>query len=183
MKPISRVNNDDDKFSEAATIDTSATVEDQVNQIDAMMQKHSIYDANYDSDYDDFKDNCVAIISDSDSFREMEPVNMHIQFRSNETKALVASGRVCTITNKNLANAAVLNSKEIYSVQTLEFRDLKTFSNKLIKIIGVINTTLKCIDWVTTYVNVTVDEVCHRPTIGRDLFPQNGLSLTQSKKV
>ena len=26
------------------------------------MQKHSIYVANYDSDYDDFDDNCVAVI-------------------------------------------------------------------------------------------------------------------------
>ena len=57
-----------------------ATVEEQVNQIEAMMQKHTIYDANHDSDCVDFEDNCVAIISDSDSIREVEPVNMHTQF-------------------------------------------------------------------------------------------------------
>ena len=32
--------------------------------------------------------------------------------------------------------------------------------------------------WVATGVNVTVVEDGHRPTIGRDLFPQLGLPLT-----
>ena len=46
----------------------------------------TIYDANYESDYDEF-DNYVAVISDSDNISEMEPVKMHIQFGSTETKA------------------------------------------------------------------------------------------------
>ena len=47
---------------------------------------HTKYDANYESDYDEF-DNYVAVISDSDNIREVEPVKMHIQFGSTETKA------------------------------------------------------------------------------------------------
>ena len=78
MKPKPRVNNVDDKYSQAATIGTSATVGEQVDQIEAMMQKYSIYDANYESVYDDFDDNCVALISDSDNIREVEPLKMHI---------------------------------------------------------------------------------------------------------
>ena len=78
IKPKPRVNDVDDTYSEAATISTSATVGEQVNQIEAMMHKHRICDANYDHDYDDFDDNCVAIISDSDNVREVEPVNIHI---------------------------------------------------------------------------------------------------------
>ena len=85
-KPKPRVNNLDDTSSEAATIGTSATKGEQVNQIDAMMQKHSIYDAIYDFDYDEFDDNCVAIISDSDNFREVESVNMPIHFVNTEIK-------------------------------------------------------------------------------------------------
>ena len=38
-----------DSTSEAATIGTSATAGEQVKQIETMFQKHSIYDANYDS--------------------------------------------------------------------------------------------------------------------------------------
>ena len=42
---------------------TSATAAKQVNNIDRLLQKQGIYDANYDSDYDDYDDNCVATIS------------------------------------------------------------------------------------------------------------------------
>ena len=59
--------------------------------------------------------------------------------------------------------------------------DLKFFSNDLIKIIGVIKTTMKCYDWVVADVNVTVVKDGHRPIIGRDLFPKLGFSLTQKK--
>ena len=61
--------------------------------------------------------------------------------------------------------------------------DLKTFSNDLIKIIGVIKTSIKCNDWLATSVDVTVVEDGHRPIIGRDLFPKLGFSLTQLKPV
>ena len=47
--PKPRVNNVDDAISEAATVGTSATAGEQVNQIEKMFKKHSIYDANYDS--------------------------------------------------------------------------------------------------------------------------------------
>ena len=61
--------------------------------------------------------------------------------------------------------------------------NLKTFSNDLIKIIGVIKTSIKCNDWVATGVDLTVVDDGHRPIIGRDLFPKLGFSLTQSKQV
>ena len=78
MKTKPRVNNVDDTISEAATVGASATAGEQVNQIEKMFQKHSSFDANYDSDYDEFDDYCVAIIYDSDNIREMEPVNVKI---------------------------------------------------------------------------------------------------------
>ena len=46
-----------------------------------------------------------------------------------------------------------------------------------------IKTSIKCNDWVATGVNVKVVEDGHRPIIRRDLFPQLGLSLTQTKQV
>ena len=63
--------------------------------------------------------------------------------------------------NKSLANTVVLNSKESYWVQSADFHDLKTFSNELIKTIGVINTTVKCNDWAPANVNVRVVEDSH----------------------
>ena len=77
-KPRPKVNNVDDSISEAATVGTSATVGEQVNHIDRLLQKQGIYDANYDSDYDDYDDNCVAIIYFNSDTREVEPVNLDI---------------------------------------------------------------------------------------------------------
>ena len=158
MKPKPRVNNVDDTISEAATIGISATAGEQVNQVETMFNRHSIYDANYDSDYDEFDDNCVVLISDSDNIREMEPVNMHICIGNTETKALVDSGSVGTIINNS-------------------------YQTKIIKTIGVINTSVKCSNWAAVKVNVTVVEDGHTPIIGRYLFPQVWTFLTQTKQV
>ena len=70
--------------------------------------------------------------------------------------------------------------REIYWVQSPEIHDLKTFSNDIIKIVGVINTSIKCNDWIATGVDVTVVD---RPIIGRDLFPKLGFSVIQLKQV
>ena len=183
-KPKPRVNNVDDSISEAATVGTSAKAAEQVNHIDRLLQKQGIYDANYDSVYDDYDDNCVATISINSDTREVEPVNFDICVGSIKTKASVDSGSVCTIiNNKSLANTVVSECKESYWVQSPEVHDLKTFFNDIIKTIGVINTSLKCNVWVATGVDVTVAEDGHRPIIGRDLFPKLGFSLNQLKQI
>ena len=72
---------------------------------------------------------------------------------------------------------------ESYWVQSPKIHDLKNFSNNIIKIVGVINTSIKCNDWIATGVDVTVVEDGHRPIIGRDLFPKLGFSVIQLKQV
>ena len=108
---------------------------------------------------------------------------MHIQSGNTETNSSVDSGSVCNIINKSLANAVVLNSPKSYWSQTPKFYDLKTFSNELIMTIVVNSTTVKCIVWLAANVNVNVVEDDHRPIMGRNLFPQLGRSLTQSKQL
>ena len=76
-----------------------------------------------------------------------------------------------------------MNGQESFWVQSPETQELKTFSNELSMTIGVIDTSVRCIDWAAVDVNVTVVEDGHRPIIGRDLFSQLGLSLTQTKQV
>ena len=51
-----------------------------------MQSKNNIYDANYDSDYDDLENNCVAVITHDHKFREVEPVNVQVHFGKIETK-------------------------------------------------------------------------------------------------
>ena len=182
-KPGSRVNYVDDSISEAATVGTTTSVTEQVNNISKFLQQKSIYDANYDSDYDDYDDNCVAAISYKTDTREVEPVNLDIRVGNTSTKALVDSGSVCTIDNKSLADKVVSECKDSYWIQSPEIHDLKTFSNDIIKIIGIIKTSIKCNDWIATDVDVTVVEDGHRPIIGRDFFPKLGFSVIQSKQV
>ena len=182
-KPKPRVNNVDDSISEAATVGTSATVGEQVNSKDRLLQEQSIYDANYDSNYDDYDDNCVATNSINNDTREVKPVNLDICIGNTTTKALVDSESVCTISIKSLATTVVSEWKESFWVQSPEMHEQKTFSNDLIKAIGVIKTSIKCNDWVAAGVKVTVAEDGHRPIIGQDLFPQLVLSLTQIKQI
>ena len=86
ITPKQRVNNVNDASSEAATVGTSATVH-EVNQIDSMLQKHNIHDVSYYSDYDDLDDNCVAVITNDNSLREVETDNLlQVQFGNIETK-------------------------------------------------------------------------------------------------
>ena len=124
MKPKQRVNNVNDTSSKAAIIATSTTAGEKVNQIETTLQRYSIYDANYDYDYDELDENCVAVISDSDNIREVEPVNMHIRIGNTETKALVNSRSVCTIIDRSKADAVALNSQGNFWVQSPENLDL-----------------------------------------------------------
>ena len=125
----------------------------------------------------------ITIVTINNNTREVELVNLNIRIGKTSTKALVDSGSVCTIFNKNLATAVVSDCKECFWVQSPEMHELKTFSNDFIKTLGVIKTSVKSNDSVATGVNLTVVEDGHRPIIGRDLFPQLGLSLTQTKQV
>ena len=61
--------------------------------------------------------------------------------------------------------------------------ELKIVSNDLIKTSGVIKTSVKCNNWVSADVNVTVVEHSHSPIVERELFSQLRLSLNQTKQV
>ena len=103
-KPRPKVNNVEDSISEAATVGTSATVGEQVDHIDRLLQKQSIYDANYDSNNDDSDDNCVSTISINSDTREVAPANLHICIGNTKTKALVDLRKMRTIIKKKSRN-------------------------------------------------------------------------------
>ena len=50
----------------------------------------------------------------------------------------------------------VSECKGSYWVQSQEMHDLKIFSNDIIKIVEVINTSIQCNDWTATGVDVTL---------------------------
>ena len=68
-------------------------LESKLTILNRLLQKNSIYDANYDSDYDDYDDNCVTTISINNDNRELEPMNLDICIGSTKTKVLVISNQ------------------------------------------------------------------------------------------
>ena len=125
FQPKPRVNNVEDSISETAIVGFSATVGEQVNHIDRLLQKHSIYNANYDSDYDDYDENCVATISIKNNTREVDSVNLNICIANTSIKVLVDSGSVCTIIKKSLATAVESDCIESFLVRYNHQRCLK----------------------------------------------------------
>ena len=81
MKPKRRDNNVEDVQSEAARAGTSTSVDEKINETDNMLKNHNVYDANYDSDYDDVEDNYAAVITDDHSLRELERFNVQVHSR------------------------------------------------------------------------------------------------------
>ena len=77
----------------------------------------------------------------------------------------------------------VLSYKDSFWTKPLGFKDLKSFSNDLIKIVDVINTTVKINDWLAYDVKVIVVEDRHQSKIGRNLFSYTGLFVNQSRQV
>ena len=88
-------------------------------------------------------------------------MNLDICVGNTKTEALVDSGSVGTIIIKSLANTVVSECKESYWVQSPETDDLKTFSYDIIKIVGVIKTSIKGNDSIDTGIDVTVVEDGH----------------------
>ena len=153
-----------------------------MNQIDPMLGKPNIYDSNYDSDVDDFDGNCVAVISDSNSLRELEAVNMQILFENVENKSTSECGKRLNFFKQKFSKRRSNEQQRELLDKTIGIARSQTIPNDLIGISGVINTTVKCNNWIAKDVNVTVAEDGNRPILARDLFPQLGLSLTESKQ-
>ena len=76
-----------------------------------------------------------------------------------------------------------MNKKDTYGTQSSGFQVLKTFSTDIIKTVSVINTTVKCNDWIGRDVKFTVAEDGNWRIIGLDLFRQLGLSINQLKQI
>ena len=123
---------------------TSSTVEEQVNQVDPILGKPNICDSNYDSDDDNFDGNCVAVISDSNSLRELEAVNMQILFGNVENKSTSGFGKRLNFFKQKFSKRRSNEQQRELLDKTIGIARSQTIPNDLIGIIGVINTTVKC---------------------------------------
>ena len=96
-----------------------------------------MYDSNYDSDSEDY----VAALS-SDSAHQLEPLNVEVQLGEVKTHAMIDSGSAVGLLTKTLANQILRTTKSAKRIDTKDRRNLKTFLNEPIKVLGHLETTV-----------------------------------------
>ena len=135
-----------------------------------------MYDSNYDSDSDDY----VAVIS-SDSVHQLEPLNVEVQLGKVRALAMIDSGSAVSIITETLADKIFQTTKFAKWTDTKDKRNLKTFSNEPIKVLGHLETTITYNHWKDKAALFTVVEDGHRNIIGTDLFTTLGLAVVQQQ--
>ena len=151
--------------------------EESVNYITSYQHLfEQVYDSNYDSDSDDY----VAMIS-SDSVHQLEPLNVEVKLGEIRAIAMINTGSAVSIITETLADQNFRTTKSAKWTDTKERRNLKTFANEPIKVLGHLETTVTYNQWKGRAAMLTVVEDGHRNNIGRDLFTTLGLAVVQQQ--
>ena len=122
----------------------------------------------------------MAAIS-SDSVHQLEPLNVEVQKGEIKTSAMIDSGSAVSIITKSLANKILRSTNSAKWTESTERRNLKTFSNEPIKVIGHLETTVVYNQWQDKSAMLTVVDDGHKNIIGRDLFTTLGLAVVQQQ--
>ena len=152
--------------------------EESVNYITSYQQ---LYDQVYDSNYDSDSDNYVASIS-CESANQLEPLNAEVRFGEVKATAMIDSGSAISLIAKTLAKQILRSTQSAKWITKREKRDLKTFSNDPIKVLGHLETTLAYNNCIDSEAKLTVVEDGHKMIIGRDLFTSLGLAFLQQQQ-
>ena len=94
-----------------------------------------VYDSNYDSDSLDY----LAAVS-CDSADQLKPLNAKIQFGKVQANARIDSGSVVSLITKTLAKRLLRTTPSAKWITKKQNKDLKTFSNEPIKVLGQLAT-------------------------------------------
>ena len=95
---------------------------------------------------------------------------------------MIDSGSAVSLITKTLANQILRTTQSAKGITKREKRDLKTFSNEPIKVLGYLETTVAYNDWIDREANLTVVEDVHKIILGRDLFTSLGLAVVQQQQ-
>ena len=120
----------------------------------------------------------MAAIS-SDSADQLEPLNVKVQFGEVKANAMIDSGSAVSLITKTLANQILRITQSAKWITKKEKRDLKTFSNDPIKVLGHLVTKVAYNNWTDRKAILTVVDDGHKIIIGRDLFPSLGLAVVR----
>ena len=103
---------------------------------------------------------------------------MNITIGNTDCDLLLDSGSVCTIINISLAKEIMYNCPQSQWSEKKPL-ELKSFSNDIVKPLGTLKTPVRCNDWKIQKAKFTVVADGFRPILGRDLFDQLGIIISQ----
>ena len=154
-----------------------SVVEEEPHPEDAVnfLQPAKLYESVYSSGEDD---NTIAVIQNA--VEKVEPLNMPIKIGNINTTLFVDSGSACSILNRSLASQVVRNSPRAFWINEKVSPQLRTFSNEPIQVEGKIQSPITSKGWTCDSATFTVVADGLKYLIGRDLFDQLGLAVTQS---
>ena len=103
---------------------------------------------------------------------------MMITIGNTDCDLLLDSNSGCTIINMSLAKEIMYNcpQSQLSEKKPLE---LKFFSNEIVKTLGTLKTPVRRNDWKIQKAKITVVADGFRPILGRHLFDQLGLIISQ----
>ena len=145
--------------------------EDSVN----FLQRAKLYESDYSSGEED---NTVTMIETA--VEKVEPLNMPLKIGNVNITLLMDSGSACSILNRSLASQVVQSSPRAFWINETAPPQLWTFSNEPIQVEGKIQAPITSKGWPCDSATFTVVADGLKSLIGRDLFAQLGLAVTQS---
>ena len=134
------------------------------------------YNEQFHSDYDSSDDNYVAIVENVNT----SPIalqNLKITIGNTDRHLLLDSGSGCTIINMSLAREIMLNCAQSQWSEKKPL-NLKSFSNNIVGTLGTLKTVC-CNDWKIQKTKFTVVADGLRSILGRDLFDQLEITISQ----
>ena len=169
----SRTNQQNNRINTVENVETSNQNSSQENQ----NVNYINYNEETHSDYDSSDELYVATIENVDS-PNITLLNLSIIIGNTNCDLLLDSGSGCTIINMSLAREIMLNCIQSQWSEKKP-QELKSFLNDIVQPLGTLKTPVKCNDWYISKARITVVPDGFRPILGRDLFDQLGITITQ----
>ena len=119
----------------------------------------------------------ASIVSDT---LQIEPKNTTLKIGNTKVGLLINSRSVCNILKKPLATEFINNSCLTRWFTTAPSKDLKTFVNEPIPMIGMMQMPVESNGWRIEDAEFVVVIDGLKPLIDRDLFDAPGISVTQT---
>ena len=135
------------------------------------------YNEKINSDYNSSDDSYVATVENVNS-PQVALKNMTITIGNTDCDLLLDSGSGCTIIKMSLAKEITYNCPQSQWSEKKPL-ELKSFSNEIVKTLGTLKTPVRCNDLKIQKAKITVVADGVRPILGRYLFDQLGIIISQ----